>query len=196
MSEPTLPDLTHRLDRLERENRWLKRGGLVALVVLAGAFMMGQAAPEKIPLVLKAHSFQVVDQAGKLRARLGVGADGAPRLLLYDKAGKLRGMLGVRPNGASHLFFSGPDGKLRAGLVVIDGVPRLDLHDETGEIRARLSLRADGSPSLLLFDNGGNIRAALGHVEVEARRTGTVEQRDASSVVLFDTGGKVIWKAP
>ena len=40
------------------------------------------------------------------------------------------------------------------------------------------------------------IRAVLAYTALEATATGTVEQRPASSLVLFDRDGKVIWKAP
>jgi hypothetical protein len=36
----------------------------------------------------------------------------------------------------------------------------------------------------------------LGHSAIEATRTGAVEQRPASSLVLFDKDGKVLFKAP
>ena len=35
-----------------------------------------------------------------------------------------------------------------------------------------------------------------GHPALETTATGTVEQRPASSLVLFDRDGKVIWKVP
>ncbi len=38
--------------------------------------------------------------------------------------------------------------------------------------------------------------AVLGHTALETKATGTVEQPPASSLVLFDRDGKVIWKAP
>ncbi len=35
MDKPTMETLAQRLDRVERENRWLKSGGVVALAVIA-----------------------------------------------------------------------------------------------------------------------------------------------------------------
>jgi hypothetical protein len=46
----------------------------------------------------------------------------------------------------------------------------------------------------VLFEDAA--RAVLGHTALEATATGTVEQRPASSLVLFDKDGKVIWKVP
>ena len=46
MSEPSMETLTRRLDRVERENRLLKRAGVLALAVIAAVMLMGQATPE------------------------------------------------------------------------------------------------------------------------------------------------------
>jgi len=58
-----------------------------------------------------------------------------------------------------------------------------------------LGVDANG-PHLGLFDENENIRAALGHTALESKTTGTVEQRPASSLVLFDRDGKAIWSVP
>jgi len=34
MNEPTIETLARRLERVERENRWLKQAGVVALAVI------------------------------------------------------------------------------------------------------------------------------------------------------------------
>jgi len=41
MNNPTMETLARRLDRVERENRWLKQAGVVALAVIAGVVLMG-----------------------------------------------------------------------------------------------------------------------------------------------------------
>jgi L-asparaginase II len=48
----------------------------------------------------------------------------------------------------------------------------------------------------VLRDEKERIRAVLGHTNLEITRTGSVEQRSASSLVLFDKDGKVMWTAP
>ncbi len=52
MSEPTMETLARRLDRVERENRRLKRAGVVALAVIAAVVLMGQAMGGKEPMVI------------------------------------------------------------------------------------------------------------------------------------------------
>ncbi len=75
------------------------------------------------------------------------------------------------------------------------GSPALNLFDEKGQMRASLGLLADGSSSLSLFDAKG-LRAVLGRTKLEASRTGKVDERPVSSLVLFDEAGNVLWRAP
>ncbi len=54
MNEPTMETLARRLDRVERENRRLKRAGVAALAVIAAVVMMGQATASKVVRVIEA----------------------------------------------------------------------------------------------------------------------------------------------
>lgn len=83
----------------------------------------------------------------------------------------------------------------RAGLVLADGEPHLLLADENEKPRVYLSL-FQGEPTLELSDKDGKTRAALGYTDLKNKRTGSVEKRSASSLVLFGEDGKVIWQAP
>jgi len=48
MNEPTIETLAGRLDQVERENRRIKRAGVVALAVIVAVVLMGQATPPKV----------------------------------------------------------------------------------------------------------------------------------------------------
>jgi len=97
----------------------------------------------------------------------------AERFVLRDTRGKILATLGTEAAGLLALVLSDQNGKTRAGLGV-----------------------GTSGPSLVLRDENSKDRAALGHTALEGTATGTVEQRPASSLVLFDRDGKVIWKAP
>ncbi len=97
MNEPTLEQ---RLDRLERENRCLKRAGALALAVIAAVVLMGQATGAKVPKVIEAERFVVRDASGNTRAVLGstvlettqtgaVEKRPPSSLVLFDKDGKV-----------------------------------------------------------------------------------------------------------
>ncbi len=217
MNEPTLDTLTQRLDRLERENRRLKLAGVILLLALAAVGAMGQMIPRAVPKVVEAERFVLRDTRGKILATLGTEASGTS-LSVYDQNGKPRAGLSVIADGAPVLVLFDQNGKDRAGLVLgADGTPALALLDQNGKRRAVLSTLVDGRPGLLLADqnekgrlllgvdtSGPSLvlrdenqnRAMLGHAALEGKTAGTVEQRPASSLVLFDKDGTVIWKAP
>ncbi len=136
------------------------------------------------------------DQNGKNRLLLSVGADDTPGLALLDQNGKERARLTVVPDGSPSLGLFDQSGKVRAALgVLADGSPGLSLADLNDKERIGLRVGTNG-PSLVLRDENLNNRAVLGHTALEATATGTVEQRPASSLVLSDRDGKVIWKVP
>ncbi len=80
-----LPDhLTRRLDRLERENRRLKVVGGLALLGMAALTVMGQTPPTSVANTLEAERFVLRDNAGNVRATLGLRPDGTAALALAD----------------------------------------------------------------------------------------------------------------
>lgn len=64
--------------------------------------------------------------------------------------------------------------------------------------RGALELRVsrDGRAGLHLFDEKGNTRTAIGSTVLIQPKTGVEENRPPSSIVLFDTEGKVMWQVP
>ncbi len=119
MIDPTMKTLARRLDKVERENRWLKRSGVVALAVIAAIVLMGQAAsklapPGKPGKVVGAEQFIVHDARGGVRAELGTLPNGTVRLVLYDRGnpGETRVILSAGPDRSPALSFSDNAGKV------------------------------------------------------------------------------------
>lgn len=111
--------------------------------------------------VVKARRFEVVDAAGKVRARLSVGPTG-PSLDLYDGSGNERASLFAVPDGSPGLDLHDAAGKARAGLAVFsDGRPFLGLSDAAGKQRAVLSVSPDGGADLELSDAAEKLRVLL-----------------------------------
>jgi hypothetical protein len=120
-------DTERRLQRLERENRWLKRGGALALAAVAAVLLVGQGKPDVLP-DLEVKSLTVKDAQGKVRARIG-GFEQGSALALFDTASGNRAVLGVW-SGPFLGFFDGGDPVLSLALLKDDGTLRLDLHDK------------------------------------------------------------------
>src|SRR5215510_5290231 len=71
-------DVNARLERLEKENRRMKKIGIVAIVFASVLFISGQAKTNK---VIEANEFRLLDASGKKRATLDVFR-GQPELFI------------------------------------------------------------------------------------------------------------------
>jgi hypothetical protein len=125
--------LESRVATLERENRRWKRGAVLALAVLGGLVLMGQAPRSRVSDEVRTRALVIVDQAGTMRVGLTAASEG-PALALFDRAGNARAALCVNKAGTG-----------------------LTLHDQEGETRASLIVPPDGSPILQLSDKAGNL---------------------------------------
>ncbi len=143
--------------------------------------------------------------AGHPRAALVVGEDGAPRLDLLDRTDSSRASLRLAGDGSPELSLSGAPkielsdepGKPRASLAILaDGEAALSLAGSSEKPRARVAVRSDGCPTLKLLDDDGSIRASLGCTALKEAGTGASADTEASSLVLFDRRGRVVYKAP
>ena len=68
MNETTV--FVSRLNRLERDNRWLKLALGSLLLMLATVALVGSMMPQQIPDVIEAREFRVVDENGVVRAAM------------------------------------------------------------------------------------------------------------------------------
>jgi hypothetical protein len=87
-----------RLERLERENKWMRRVGAVGVAVVAAVVLMGQEKAESLP-DLEVRSLRLKDKDGKVRAMLSLGLLGSPSLSLHAKDGMPRASLRVSSDG-------------------------------------------------------------------------------------------------
>jgi hypothetical protein len=127
-----------RLERLERENRWVRRIGAVAVAVAAAVFLIGQGRQE--PRVIEAEKFVLLDHEGNERAVLGM------------RFGR------TKRDSAAMLFFKNKRGA-RTAHFVGGHAPGLML--ERPESHVALSIGVLGEPSLFWgrgsTDNPGSI---------------------------------------
>jgi hypothetical protein len=79
---PEPHSISERLEKIERENRVLKRIGVVVLSFLAALVIMGQAKPRR---TIEAESFILRDSAGRMRAEINMDQSGTPALTFYDE---------------------------------------------------------------------------------------------------------------
>lgn len=112
---------------------------------------------------LRTQSLEIVDDAGNVRARLGVGADGAVALDLADARGMVRATVRVEPeDGSASVKLADAHGTYRAALGTWpDRTSGLDLYDV--ERRHRVSVAEDdgGLTGTNVFDRAGHLRASV-----------------------------------
>jgi len=113
-----------RLQRLERQNRWMKRLAAVMLAVVAASVLVAQKKPT--PDTLEAKRFILRDDDGRGRAALGLVERGCS-LGMFEKDEKTGLMLGVW--GGPFLAFRDAKGETLELVQTKEGSLQLRLHD-------------------------------------------------------------------
>src|SRR6267142_6646869 len=167
---------SNRLARVEKQNRIMKRILLLVVIGIGGLGIMGQGQKRQPGQELR---ILVQDSAEKrASAERSIVEDlvRARQFVLVDQSGKDRASLVTDAAGSVFLI----------------------MFDRNGKPRADLSVGNFG-PSLTLLDPSGQARAVFGStmlVGSHVSDNGAVERTPASSIVLFDRNGKLLWRQP
>ena len=171
--------LSNRLRMLENRFHKIKLIGVLAGIVVVALLLMGQRPPRptQVPLTINP-----VDEPGTL-------SNGTPaRQPVVENE--------VR---AHQIILVDDKGKERASLVADNaGSVFLVMSDTKGKSRVNLSVSNDG-PTLTFFDPSGKARTIVGSttaVPSHVNDNGVAELAPPSSVVLFDSKGKLLFRAP
>ncbi len=143
--------VTERLEKLERQNRWMKCVGLAGIALVGCLFLMAQVPPANG--TIEEQEFVLRDKAGNVRGRLGMNEAG-PGLSIYDATGIDRVGLRAGEDGPVLVLRSGKN-KIQAQLAVVEGIPWLSLFDATERERAILVVNDVKGPILTLYDAKG-----------------------------------------
>ena len=152
--------IEQRLERLEKQNRLMKRGGGGLLVVLAAVMLMGYASPG--PKQLETEALIIKDAKGNDRAWLCVDKNDVVRLSLLNTNEKSVARLEGREYGAD-LTLSDADGERRIQLTANSIDPCLRLFDDNREVRVRYpeSMEAGTSKKLRAMTDIILLKAAV-----------------------------------
>ncbi|MGB7497431.1 MAG: hypothetical protein WBR26_06885 [Candidatus Acidiferrum sp.] len=223
--EQDLKAIAQRLEKIEKQNRTLKRFGLAILSLVGAIVTMGQAQASRS---IVASEFRLMDSSGTVRATLGFHG-GEPTLNLIDANGRARANLTTeaiefadsngttrvvlgsstaiyyklvegQPHITDHgpaLLFSGADHKTRVDLRGMSEGASISLFSQgPANLDKQVVLESSpDGPSLTLSDAQG-FRAIVGKASLSTPSTGATGKTSAASVVLFDKDGKSIWSAP
>ncbi len=112
--------LERQIDRLERQNRWLKRVGIVAATVIAVVFFV--AAAEKQPNEVKANSLEIVTADGKSAIKVHA-PNGCAQIDLWDTHSDRTtpqisiGCIAETHGGGAQIFMNGSKGQKAVNIV-------------------------------------------------------------------------------
>jgi hypothetical protein len=166
--------LSRRLATMERRFRWMIRLGIAVGIIVTTAALMAQIPERTRP--------GDVLPDGTLRPET------RPTATLVENE--------VRSH---HFVLVDEKGKERASLVAdYAGSVFLVMFDAAGKTRANLSVSNDG-PSLVLYDASGRPRTVVGSTTLvgsHVNENGIAEKAPASSIILMDKAGKLLWRQP
>lgn len=145
-----------RLARVERSAvRW--RTTALGSLVLVG---LGAIAPPQTDDTLRARRFELVDEAGAVRAEVGIDEDGSAGFFLRDAANRVRAAL-VHDDAQTALLILDDAGTVRIGVAqYAHGGGGVALHGAGSGGGAVLYMK-DGNGSLRFFDTAGDVRLEL-----------------------------------
>jgi hypothetical protein len=218
-------EILTRLERLERENRRLKRGAVVGVAVAASFIalfgLLGQAqtsqqkapatrarkpatpaaapapppAPFVMPKNIEAESFVLKDANGRVRAELAMSGEG-PSLKFRDQSGSALVTLSLLDSAPGGPLFLLSDGQHRASL-------SMSVASGQGSQLSLIGERADVQAHIGVTPDGTELEltdkdgftASIGN-GVKAAKNGQVKNTSAGSITLFGKDRKVLWSAP
>ncbi len=170
-----LESVSRRLQALEDRFRRMKALAVIACIVIAALLLMGQAP---LPgLRLRPPIRQVNELPEQGLSRQGVEYEVRARhIILVDDKGKDRASLVSDNAGSVFLVMSDRAGKARINLSVSNDGPALTFLDPSGQ--ARTILGSTTAVPSHVFDNG------------------IAELAPPSSVVFFDSKGRLLFRTP
>ena len=143
---------------MERQTGVILISAVISAVLgLTTGFLGGRLAAPPVPeagAVIQAQDFQLVDQAGRPRGRLGVDAHGAARLTLLGPDGTLpRVSLAATPQGGAELELGDGQRQNAVGLKADQDTRNIALYHE-GKLRLGLEVQKNGEAAVNLYDKG------------------------------------------
>ena len=202
--------LSERLERVERDNRRLRRVGAVVVIGFASALLMAQARPNPVVKTVQAEEFIVRDSEGKARIKLGM-SDKDPRLTFLDSQGKevtglsegflsLPSMLMLSNEYGGSLWITGKEGNKINLDVGSNGSAEFTMAGKklSGEItltvmpngKANLSLKDNIAPrASLKLDTDGSPTLVFSDKDLKRRAWLNVRSDGRPELVLADANG-------
>jgi hypothetical protein len=181
--------ILERVDKLETQNRRLRRDGLAILVLLSAFMLMGQAPPS--PRVVEAQRFVLKDSGGNVRGWMGTIGKGSELTLGNVNAQPMMRLIVSMDDSDLHFFGSRKSGM---NLGLDSGNADISMIGAEGNGGARITFKEPG-PSFALEDAKG-FSTIVGATQLEKPKHRKADPSTAASIVLLDKDKNVIWQTP
>lgn len=186
--------LVSRLERLERDNRYLRWIGSALFLGLAGLIVLGPGALMSRSR-LQAERLELKDRQGRVRASLGFDDDGAPSLRFQDEEG--RDQIAMIAHEQSTTFDLYQQGRPRMSmLTTIDGASSLQFLSPKNNIPSSFYMWPEGTSGLFLSGEGTPVHLATSATPNGPAKLSLLDRnfREAGSFQLTPDGG-LDWQA-
>lgn len=174
--------LEERLARLERQNRRMKCGLALLLVVGVAAGLLGFSSQDAVPDVVKARAFHVVGKDGKLLVKLedvGTGADVAGTVTtLNSKGQELVELTATLDGNGMVITRNGKGNELVELRTAADGEGMVRILNGKGQAIVRLGVIAGGAGSVTTLNGKGRELVDL-----------TMSKDGRGAVAIYDPSG-------
>jgi len=174
--------LQERMERIEKQNRYLKSCMVVlVLSLLALAVMGAKAGPGDGHFrQIIAEGITIVDGAGQELILIGFRKDAGAGIRILNKAGKRVLGIGIAADeGGSGILVADKEGRPRVGLGMDEGVPSLVMINEKGKKTIGMG-GDDRGYGLVIMDDNEVERAGLGFKEGN------------TGVLIYDDNGQYV----
>ena len=132
-------NIEQRFAHLERSNRRLRTGLLSLTIAITTVLIVGQAKPEKVPDVIQAKEFQVVNDTGMKLVRMGA------------------------PNGYGAITtFNGKGQELVRLASTVNGEGSVHTYNDKGQQLEIVTALKDGGGGVITFIGDGRVTGGIG----------------------------------
>jgi hypothetical protein len=148
-------DTRHRLNRLERELRYWRVGGVLVLSLAAVVVTCAMAQPPAKEL--RVETLRIVEPSGKDRLVL-TAVPRVPDMSFLDPGGETRLTLDIADDNKPELVVA-ESGKAKGRLTlgIENGSPMLQLYDRDGTKRVAIGVPKDVGSLIRIFDTEGRV---------------------------------------
>ena len=172
-------DIEQRLNRLERQNRRMKKGMIGMVVAGFSLLVMAQASPPKIHDLIRAKKIEVVSDNGRRVILLESWKLGG-RISTNNKKGKTLFTVSATDNGNGLIATYSSKGKKLVSITSTRGNNgAIATHNSKGKVIVDLSAAGDAGGSISTYDHNGT--ALIG---IKIRKNGS------GAVVHYNRAGK------